>query len=175
MISFTKKLNPKSAVLIRMYCTYMPAYMRDQNVFTAVLADGLTANRARSSTGTLLTEKSDMCFHFLSEYQWLRVTIVITVTSEWAWRLKSPASRFFIQPFIQGADQRRSQSCASQAFVRVIHRWPVNRTKGQWRGKCFHLMTPSWWVTSFKMTGEISRNRAALRVLTFNEAANALF
>ena len=43
-----------------------------------------------------------------------------------------------------GADQRKHQSSASLAFVRGIHRWPVNSpTKGQWRGKCFHLMTSS--------------------------------
>ena len=52
---------------------------------------------------------------------------VITMTSEWArWRLKSPGSRLFTQPFIQGADQRKYQSSASLAFVRGIHRWPVN-------------------------------------------------
>ena len=43
------------------------------------------------------------------------------------------------------ADQRKHQSSASLAFVRGIHREPVNsRTKGQYRGKCFHLMTSSW-------------------------------
>ena len=43
------------------------------------------------------------------------------------------------------ADQRKHQSSASLAFVRGIHRRPVNsRTKGQERGKCFHLMTSSW-------------------------------
>ena len=36
-------------------------------------------------------------------------------------RLKSPASRLFTQPF-----QRKYQSSASLAFVRGIHRWPVN-------------------------------------------------
>ena len=43
------------------------------------------------------------------------------------------------------ADQRKHQSSASLAFVRGIHRdrW-IPRTKGQWRGKCFHLMTSSW-------------------------------
>ena len=43
------------------------------------------------------------------------------------------------------ADQRKHQSCASLAFVRGIHRdrW-IPRTKGQLRGKCFHLMTSSW-------------------------------
>ena len=48
-----------------------------------------------------------------------------------------------------GADQRKHESSTSLAFVREIHRWPVNsRTKGQQRGKCFHLMTSScskWW------------------------------
>ena len=43
-----------------------------------------------------------------------------------------------------GADQRKHQSSASLAFVRRIHRWPVNSPhKGQWRGECFHLITSS--------------------------------
>ena len=42
------------------------------------------------------------------------------------------------------ANQRKHQSSASLAFVWGIqrHRW-IPRTKGQWRGKCFHLMTSS--------------------------------
>ena len=42
-------------------------------------------------------------------------------------------------------DQRKYQSSASLAFVWGIHRdrW-IPRTKGQLRGKCFHLMTSSW-------------------------------
>ena len=45
-----------------------------------------------------------------------------------------------------GADQSKHQSSASLAFVRGIHggRW-IPRTKGQLRGKCFHLMTSSWF------------------------------
>ena len=44
-----------------------------------------------------------------------------------------------------GTYQRKHQSSASLAFVRGIHRWPVNSPhKGQLRGKCFHLMTSSW-------------------------------
>ena len=39
------------------------------------------------------------------------------------------------------ADQRKHQSSASLALVWGIHR---DRTKGQLRGKCFHLMTSSW-------------------------------
>ena len=44
-----------------------------------------------------------------------------------------------------GADQRKHQSSSSLAFVWGIHRdrW-IPRTKGQLRGKRFHLMTSSW-------------------------------
>ena len=47
------------------------------------------------------------------------------------------------------ADQRKHQSSASLAFVRGIHRdrW-IPRTKGQLRGKYFHLMTLSCPPTS---------------------------
>ena len=42
------------------------------------------------------------------------------------------------------ADQRKHQSSASLAFVRRIHRWPVNSPhKGPVTRKCFHLMTSS--------------------------------
>ena len=46
------------------------------------------------------------------------------------------------------ADQRKHQSSASLAFVWGIHRdrW-IPRTKGQLRGKCFHLMTSSWEIS----------------------------
>ena len=43
------------------------------------------------------------------------------------------------------ADPRQHQSSASLAFVRGIHRGPVNSPhKWHLRGKCFHLMTSSW-------------------------------
>ena len=50
-----------------------------------------------------------------------------------------------------GADQRKHQSSASRAFVRVIP-----RTNGQLRGKCFHLMTSScvWIITTFGATND---------------------
>ena len=47
-----------------------------------------------------------------------KVVIIITTTS--------PASRLFILNFCLGADQRKHQSSASLAFVRWIHRSPVN-------------------------------------------------
>ena len=50
-----------------------------------------------------------------------------------------------------GMNQRKYQSPSSLAFVRGMHRW-IRLTKGQWRGKCFHLMTsscclPAHWTT----------------------------
>ena len=48
-----------------------------------------------------------------------------------------------------GADQRKHQRSASLAFVRGIHRSPVNSPhKGQWHGKCFHFVTSSWRTVS---------------------------
>ena len=48
------------------------------------------------------------------------------------------------------ADQIKHQSSASLAFVWGIHRdrW-IPRTKGQLRGKCFHLMTSSWYDQTY--------------------------
>ena len=50
------------------------------------------------------------------------------------------------------ADQRKHQSSTSLAFVWGIHRdrW-IPRTKGQLRGKCFHLMTSSWKMSFGKL------------------------
>ena len=45
-----------------------------------------------------------------------------------------------------GADQGKHQISASLAFVRGIHRWPMNSShKGSITRKCFHLMTSSWF------------------------------
>ena len=47
--------------------------------------------------------------------------------------------------------KKKHQSSASLAFVRGIHRWPVNSPhKGPVTRKCFHVMTSSWkwcWIT----------------------------
>ena len=40
--------------------------------------------------------------HFYTMYPWICISLPITMTSQWAWwRLRSPASRLFTQPFIQ--------------------------------------------------------------------------
>ena len=55
-------------------------------------------------------------------------------------------------------DQRKHQSSASLAFVRGIHRdrW-IPRTKGQLRGKCFHLMTSSCWSKEVRCEADWER------------------
>ena len=69
----------------------------------------------------------------------------IMMTSQWQrWRLRSPASRLFTQPFIQTQIKRN---------IKAPRHWPlcgeftgdrwIPRTNGQLRGKCFHLMTSS--------------------------------
>ena len=68
------------------------------------------------------------------------------VTWSWVrWRLKSPASPLFTQPFIQ---VRIKENIKAPRYWPLCgeftdDRW-IPRTNGQWRGKCFHLMTSSW-------------------------------
>ena len=64
------------------------------------------------------------------------------------------------------ADQRKHESSASLAFVWGIHRdrW-IPRTKGQLRGKCFHLMTSSWIVLSSIFT----KSRYSISSLSANQ------
>ena len=73
----------------------------------------------------------------------------ITVTSYWArWRLKSPPSQLFTQPFI--LFRRRSRKIQAPRYWPLCgeltrDRW-IPPTECPWRGKCFHLMTSSWHV-----------------------------
>ena len=74
--------------------------------------------------------------------------LAITVTSQWAqWRLKSPASRFnylFMRRSNETSKLRGVTGlCGGNSPVKFTgDRW-IPHTKGQWRGKCFHLMTSS--------------------------------
>ena len=68
------------------------------------------------------------------------------MTPLWAqWRLKSPASRLFTQPLAQA--QIKENIKAPRHWLLwggfIGDRW-IPRTKGQERGKRFHLMTSSW-------------------------------
>ena len=62
------------------------------------------------------------------------------------------------------ADQRKHQSSASLAFVRGIHRGPVNSPhKWQVTRKMFHLMTSSW---IFRAQGQLSSPRCPQSIIT---------
>ena len=61
-------------------------------------------------------------------------------------QIASPTS---VYPTVySGANKQNIKGSASLAFVWGIHRdrW-IPRTNGQYRGKCFHLMTSSWHCT----------------------------
>ena len=62
-------------------------------------------------------------------------------------------------------DKKKHQSSASLAFVWGIHRdrW-IPRTKGQLRGKCFHLMMSSWEMSSLSCHFCLSLNEGCQNV-----------
>ena len=69
----------------------------------------------------------------------------IIVTSSWAqWRLKSSAYGLLAQPFVQAQIKENIKAPRHWPLLgeSTDHRW-IPLTKGQWRGKCFHLMTAS--------------------------------
>ena len=72
-----------------------------------------------------------------------------------------------------GSDQLKHRSFASLAFVRGIHRWPVNSPhKGSVTQKmfsCFHLMTSSW----YGMTELSSHCKITLIALLFQSTSDA--
>ena len=83
------------------------------------------------------------------------------------------------------ADQRKHQSSASLAFVwgSPRERW-IPRTKGQLRGKCFHLMTSSWKCiishvmrTNFLLYGNISalQNMGYYNKLNFTKSLGVYY
>ena len=62
-------------------------------------------------------------------WKWLRNTIVCHLTLWWRHNERDGVSYNQTQDCLlkkSGADQRKYQSSASLAFVRGIHRWPVN-------------------------------------------------
>ena len=71
------------------------------------------------------------------------LSILITVTSQWAqWRIKSPASWLFTQPFIQAQIKEHIKVPRHWPFLSGIHRWPVNSPR-KWPGT--RKMLPFWW------------------------------
>ena len=110
--------------------------------------------------------------HYLNQYWLIIKGILITVTSWWpGWRLKSPASRLFTQSFIQTQIKEN---------IKATRHWPlcweftgdrwIPCTKGQWRGKCFHLMTSSCVVSPWEQTAHCPACRTTLVATRFRVA-----
>ena len=71
----------------------------------------------------------------------------ITMMPQWArWRPKSPASPLFTRPFIRAQIKENIKAPRHRPLCGEFtgDRW-IPRTNGQQRGKCFHLMTSSWY------------------------------
>ena len=100
-------------------------------------------------------------FSFIFDYKSYEAQIrVADFRCGWAWTLELTyndviiAIASLINHFIQGADQRKHQSSASLAFVRGIHRWPVNSShKGPVAVSMFpfdHIIMEKWCETKSK-------------------------
>ena len=80
---------------------------------------------------------------FISKYLQYAVLIIMRHKHHYD-DVKSPASRLFTQRFIQA--QINEDMKAPRHWPLCVEftgdRW-IPRTNGQWRGKCFHLMTSS--------------------------------
>ena len=60
-------------------------------------------------------------------FVWHGNDMAITVTSRWAsWRLKSPAYRLFVQPFVQGYIKENIKVKRFWPLWWGIHRWPAD-------------------------------------------------
>ena len=87
-------------------------------------------------------KKDNFMFFSLPSPHWFHcIDVIMTTMASQITSLAVVYSSVYLD-----ADQRKHQSSASLAFVWGIHRdrW-IPRTKGQLRGKCFHLMTSSCW------------------------------
>ena len=93
-----------------------------------------TRNTVAFWTGLCLSYMKSVCFHM--HYN-------DVITSALASQITSLTIVY--SSVYSGADQRKHQSSASLAFVRGIHRRPVNYLhKGTVTRKCFQLITSSW-------------------------------
>ena len=91
-----------------------------------------------------LTSSSDR--RQVSTHQVQLGNIDITVTSQWAqWRLEFTGVSTVCSTVCSGTDQRKHQRSPSLAFVRRIHRSPVDsHHKGPVTQQMFYLVTSSW-------------------------------
>ena len=142
---------------------------------------GGTSIMGTANNNCILIDSLKESKRFIEAYRMYRHDF-ITMTSYWArLRVKSPASRLFTQPFIQGADQRKHQRSVSLAFVETFsavlafcarnYRWPVNSPhKGQWHGTLMFSLICAWtdnWADN-EDAGDLRRHHAHYDVIVMN-------
>ena len=100
----------------------------------AQISPAILNNVVSNTDDTIVITLSIFCGHFSHYNDVIMTTMASQITS-----LAVVYSTVY-----SDADQRKHLNFASLAFVWGIHRdrW-IPRTKGQLRGKCFHLMTSS--------------------------------
>ena len=85
----------------------------------------------------------------------------------------SNASRLLAQPLVQA--HQKHQSSAPLAFVRGIHRWPVDSPyKGPVTRKSFHLMTSSWWTLIITKSMSITAGLIDVERITVHWKGNVI-
>ena len=91
----------------------------------------------------------------------LRITVSITMTSQWArWRLKSPASGLFTQPFIQTQIKEN---------IKALRHWPLwnSPVTGEFPAQMASNAenVPIWWLHHSKMASRSWKRYDELAVL----------
>ena len=133
--------------------TLMPIFWYQKMIFWDQKFDFL---REYSSSFLWIPNTKGQC----EWYRDLMVALLLFLTSQWRHNGRDDVSNH--QPHdcllnrIFRHRWKKHQSSASLAFGKFSGDRLLPRTKGQWRGKCFHLMTSSWisCVTYNRMAGE---------------------
>ena len=128
-------------VLIRWYWTKIQTYFLEYGEQSETFTTQMYLFLEMMQFNVILCNPN--VFHYTCSILIWNWSNTITVTSLWArWRLKSPASRLFTQPFVQAQIKENIKAPRHWPLCEEFtgDRW-IPRTNGQEHGKCFHLMT----------------------------------
>ena len=101
------------------------------------------------------------------------------VTSLWAWwRLKSLASQFFAQPFVQAQIKENIKALCHRLSwgESSCDRW-IPLTKGQWHGKCFYFIMFScllciWGESVYKSNNSANEDTTDVKLMMTHVESN---
>ena len=133
-MTFWKQLRNKAVkTLVKVYTTTKPANITGKVFFYVLGLESLENIKAGFRVFPIAWRLHPISYAYGSYFilYWynsfpISKWRIITMTSKWArWRLKSPDLRVF-SGIYSVADHRKHQSSVPLAFVKGIHRWPVN-------------------------------------------------